>query len=90
MVPLPNHDTDFIQFTATSLMNQYIWGQDKALSAWVRGNRLDGFSQMIADLSPDDAPRLAIVDRLRKNAPKAFEKLQTFLTQIKDREEAHG
>lgn len=90
VVPLPNHDTDFIQFTATSLVNQYIWGQEEGLATWLRGNRLDGFSKMIADLSPDDAPRLEIVRQMRKAGPKAFEKLQTFLTQVKEREEAYG
>ncbi|MEL6978536.1 MAG: NAD(P)/FAD-dependent oxidoreductase [Pseudomonadota bacterium] len=90
LVPLPNHDTDFIRFTAAGMMNQYHWSQDAQLRAWLRGNRLDGFSAMIKSLAPDDHARRALIDRMRAAAPLAMGKLQEFLADIEAEGCAHG
>jgi len=82
VVPLPNHDTDYIRFTAAFMMNQYNWGQDKDLSKWLLGNRLDGFSDMVAGVSKEDTDKRAVLSRIRKNAPMAVMKLQQYLGEL--------
>lgn len=82
VVPLPNHDTDYLRFTAAFMMNQYNWGQDKELRAWLRGNRLDGFSKLVDGIGKDDHAKADIMKRLRENSVPAMGKLQHFLAQL--------
>jgi len=82
VVPLPNHDTDYIKFTAAFMMNQYNWSQDKAMRKWLLNNRLDGFSKMVAEVDAEDAEKIAILKRIRKSAPMAAMKLQQYLSQL--------
>ena len=82
VVPLPNHDTDYIRFTSAFMMNQYNWGLDEGISKWLLENRLDGFSKMVAGVSKDDTEKRAVLGRIRKNAPMAVMKLQQYLSQI--------
>jgi len=82
VVPLPNHDTDYIKFTSAFMMNQYNWGQDKELSKWLLGNRLDGFSDMVAGVDREDTEKIAVLKRIRKNAPMAVMKLHQYLAEL--------
>lgn len=82
VVPLPNHDTDFIRFTAAFMMNQYQWGQSEDMKEWLLHNRLDGFSKMVADVDRDDAEKMAILKRVRSNVMPAMGKLQQYLAQL--------
>lgn len=79
VVPLPNTELDYLRLTAAFMMNQYTWSQDKALRAWLLGNRLDGFSQMVANVRETDTEKLQILGRLRENSMPAMAKLQQFL-----------
>ncbi|MEM7288843.1 MAG: NAD(P)/FAD-dependent oxidoreductase, partial [Pseudomonadota bacterium] len=51
VVPLPNHDTDWIRMMIPFMMNQYNWSRDSELRAWLTNNRLDGFSSMVRGIS---------------------------------------
>lgn len=82
VVPLPNHDTDFIRFTAAFMMNQYNWSQDKDMRKWLFKNRLDGFSNMVASIDPEDAEQMAVMQRIKQSAPMAAMKLQQYLMQL--------
>ncbi len=82
VVPLPNHDTDWIKMLAVFMMNQYNWGQDKELRKWLYNNRLDGFSKMMKDAAKDDEEKQAIIKRLRSSAMPAMMKLQQFMTEL--------
>ena len=84
VVPLPNHDTDWIRGLAVQMVNQYTWGQDKPLRNWLKGNRLDGFSRMIANVSKDDEPKMAVLKRLRKSLMPAMMKVQQFMQELND------
>jgi hypothetical protein len=83
VVPLPNHDTDWIRMFSAFMMNQYNWSQDKALTQWLLNNRLDGFSKMMNSVQPEDDEKQTIIQRIRDSAFPAVEKLQHFMTQIK-------
>ncbi len=82
VVPLPNHDTDYLRFTAAFMMNQYNWGQDKEIRSWLLENRLDGFSKLAKSITKDDTEKMAIMERLRANSFPAMAKLQGFLAQL--------
>jgi hypothetical protein len=82
VVPLPNHDTDYLKYTSAFMMNQYNWGQNKEIRQWLRDNRLDGFSKMVSEVKPEDAEKVAILTRMRENAMPAMGKLQQFLAEI--------
>jgi len=82
VVPLPNHDTDWIKMLSVFMMNQYNWGQDKEMRKWLYNNRLDGFSQVVANVAKDDKEKRAILKRLRDNMMPAMMKVQQFLKEI--------
>lgn len=82
VVPLPNHNTDWIKMTIAFMMNQYNWSQDKELRNWLLNNRLDGFSKMVRSVSKEDSEKQAILARMRNNVMPAMMKLQQFLAEL--------
>ncbi len=82
VVPLPNHDTDWIRMFSAFMVNQYNWSQNEDLSAWLLGNRLDGFSAMMNSVKEDDEEKQAIIRRIRDNAFPAVARLQELIEQI--------
>ncbi len=81
-VPLPDDDTDFLRFTAASMINQQTWSKDPELRAWLLANRLDGFSQLVAAVREEETDKLAVLKRLRDNAMPAMSKLQQFIAEL--------
>ncbi|MCX8211071.1 MAG: hypothetical protein OTI34_08500 [Lewinella sp.] len=82
VVPIPNHDTDWIKMIAIFMVNQYNWNQEKGLKEWLINNRLDGFSALMKQVSKDDHEKQAIIQRLRDNALPAVAKLQEFMAEL--------
>ena len=82
VVPLPNHDTDYVRLTAAFMTNQFVWSQDEDLKAWLLGNRLDGFSKLVNSIDPNDTAKMAIMNKLRSNAMPAMGKLQQFIAAL--------
>lgn len=82
VVPLPNHDTDWIRMQNAFMMNQYNWSQEKDLRKWLRENRLDGYSQLTTGIGEDETEKLAIMGKLRDNAVPSVMKLQEYMAQI--------
>lgn len=76
VVPLPNQDTDWISMTEAQMVNQFIWSQDKPLRAWLRNNRLDGYSKLLVKVDKSDAKKMAILTKMRKYSLPAMLKLQ--------------
>ncbi len=79
VVPLPNADIDYMKLTSKFMVNQYNWGQDPEIRAWLLANRLDGFSQTVAAVSKDDDAKQAILKKLGDNAFPAVAKLEEFI-----------
>ena len=82
VVPLPNNAEDFVPMTLAAMMNQFNWSQDKPLRQWIRANRLDGFTKLTQNVSPDDTEKMAILMRMRDNAPKAVANLMKLAAMI--------
>ena len=66
------------------MMNQYQWSRDPELREWLANNRLDGFSGMVRDLDKNDAPKQAIMQRLRDASMPAMAKLHERMAEIGD------
>ncbi len=75
--PVSMGDTvgDYVSMILGNMANQQRQSHDSDLRAWLRKSRLDGFSGLMAAVDPDDAAKLAIVQRIRKAAPTAFANL---------------
>ena len=75
--PVSMGDTvaDYVPLILGNMANQQRQSQDSDLRAWLRASRLDGFSGLMAAVDPDDAAKLAIIQRLREAAPAAFANL---------------
>ncbi|MCI5045731.1 MAG: hypothetical protein MRY72_13630 [Aquisalinus sp.] len=82
VVPLPNHDTDWLKMQTLFMMNQYNWSRDPEIRAWLYDNRLDGFTQLVQDVKEDDTDKIAILKRLRENAMPAMAKLQQYVASL--------
>ncbi len=81
VVPLPNVDLDYLRFTSKFMVNQFNWGQDPEIRAWLLVNRLDGFSQTVANVANDDRPKRAVMKKLSDNAFPAVAKLEEYLAE---------
>jgi len=79
VVPLPDDLDSFIRMTAANMMNQALWGQNKPLRNWMREQRLDGFSKLVSDVSPEEKAKVEILTRMKTAAMPAMMKLQSFL-----------
>lgn len=82
VVPLPNRATDWIHMLATFMMNQYSWNQHKKIRKWLLQNRLDGFSQLLAEADREDPVQQEIIKRMRDNIMPAMMKLQQFMQEL--------
>ncbi|MEM9921644.1 MAG: NAD(P)/FAD-dependent oxidoreductase [Bacteroidota bacterium] len=82
VVPLPNHDTDWIRTVSVQLLNQYRWSQDRSIRHWLRDNRLDGFSKLLRSIDREDAPKQAILKRLRESIMPAAMNIQRLMEEI--------
>ena len=82
VVPLPNHDTDWIRMMIPFMMNQYQWSRDPELRGWLENNRLDGFSAMVRGIAEDDHEKTAIMKRLREASMPAMATLQKLVSEL--------
>ncbi len=82
VVPLPNHDTDWIRMMLAASVNQYHWSQDPAIGRWLVQSRLDAITKMLKSIAPHETEKQTIVARLHKAAPVAMTNLRRLADQI--------
>lgn len=82
VVPLPSKDTDWLHMLAGSMENQRNWKKDTELTQWLLDNRLDGFSNLIADIKPEDADLMELRKRIGKSVRPAVKKLKAFISKL--------
>jgi hypothetical protein len=82
VVPLPNHDTDWIKMLAGTMRNQQYWKNYPELTKWLYHNRLDGFSHLISNISKDDEELQAILERFHSSIKPAMIKLNKFVSEL--------
>ena len=71
-VPLPDDLKSYPRSTLVSMMNQFAWGQDKALRAWIHNSRLDGFGKVMASVDQQDLEKMAILEKFKTYAKAAI------------------
>jgi hypothetical protein len=82
LVPLPNHDTDWIFTTGAQMMNQFTWSQEPGLREWVANNRLDGFSSIISSVEKTDTDKQRILAKFKQFAAPAMNNIQRFIVEL--------
>ena len=82
LVPLPNHDTDWLRMLAAQMQNQFTWSQDKPLRKWLMENRLDGFGKIVRNVDKENSKHMAILQRLKNSALPAMMNLQKLIGEI--------
>jgi NAD(P)-binding Rossmann-like domain len=70
-VPLPDDIKQYPAANLTNMMNQMAWMQNDKVREWINASRLDGFGKAIAAVGPDDADKIALLNRFRENAMAA-------------------
>ncbi len=80
-VPFPRNLAGYARATLVSQMNQLQWNQHKALRDWMRTTRLDAFGALAAQIAKDDAPRMAVLGRLRDNTIRAMDNMARLAAQ---------
>ncbi|MCL4111917.1 UNVERIFIED_CONTAM: hypothetical protein GTU68_043027 [Idotea baltica] len=79
VVPHPNTDIDWLRVTLANGMNSARWRSDEDLSAWLRGARLDAFSELRGAVADGGGEAALLLDRMEASAIQAVVKLQEFL-----------
>ena len=82
VVPLPNHATDWIRIMVPFMMNQFNWSQEPDIRAWLRDNRLDGFSGMVRAVDKNDADKQALLGRMKAASMPAMANLHKLIAEI--------
>lgn len=88
VVPLPNHDTDWLIGTAAQMRNQVRWSKEPGLRDWLISNRLDGFTALVQPNEDTKPEHLAILGRMRAAAPKAGANIQKLMGELMARQVA--
>ena len=81
VIPLPDQPIDWLRMLVANMKNQAQWGKDKALRAWVTQSRLDGFSSLAKQVAPDDAEKIAVLQRFMQSAVPAMMNIAKLLPQ---------
>ncbi|MEO1310078.1 MAG: NAD(P)/FAD-dependent oxidoreductase [Pseudomonadota bacterium] len=74
--PLTDSIHDWPASMLVNMTNQYMWGRNPELRAWMRECRLDGFGGMASGVGEDDQEKQAILQRMKDAAFPAVENLQ--------------
>ena len=82
VVPLPNHDTDWIRLMIPFMMNQYQWSRDPELRNWLENSRLDGFSAMARNVDKNDDAKQAVLKKMRDYSMPAMANLHKLVAQL--------
>ena len=79
-VPFPNGPEEYPRMVMANMLNQFQWGQDKTLRAWIRNSRLDAFGKLMAGVDKQDAEKQEIIARLREQSAAAMANLPRLIT----------
>lgn len=84
VIPLPNHDTDWIKMMAVRLKNQYNWNNNNSIVNWLHNSRMEGgFAKIMATTSDGNEKRQTIIQSIKNNVKPAIMKLQQFMSELK-------
>ena len=79
VIPMPDLPFHWLTMLAVGMTNQRRWSKSPELRSWIAASRLDAFSAMASRVRPDEADKLALLQRFGKSAGPAAEKLPQLL-----------
>jgi len=82
LVPLPNHDTDWLVGMAAQMKNQYRWSQEPGLRDWLIKNRLDGFTALTVPNENTPPEQLKILAQMKAAVPAALEGIKRLMPEV--------
>jgi len=75
IVPLPNHDSDWLLGLAAQMRNQQRWSKEPGLRDWMKANRLDGFTALMSTDDNSTPEELQILARIKTAIPGVLENM---------------
>ncbi len=82
VVPLPNHDTDWLVGVVAQMQNSMRWSKEPNLREWLMSNRLDGFTKLVQPSSETTPEQMAILMRLKTAGPKAAANMPKLMGEV--------
>ncbi|MCH2191048.1 MAG: NAD(P)-binding protein [Gammaproteobacteria bacterium] len=79
LVPLPNHDVDWLIGMAAQMRNQQRWSQEPGLREWLIESRLDGFTALTIPNENTPAEHLKVLMGMKEAVPAAAEGLKRLM-----------
>ena len=81
-VPVPQLPIDWLRMWLASLTNGASWRQHPGLRAWLATCRLNNVAVLSKGVTPDDAPRMALLQQMGAKGGQAAAKLQMLLAAV--------
>ena len=81
VVPLPNHDVDWLVGAAAQMQNQYRWSQEPGIREWLIENRLDGFTALVQQTDEATPEQLALLGKMKALVPDVVANIPTLMAQ---------
>ena len=81
MVPLPNHDTDWIRGMAAVMRNTLVWTQYPQIQEFLKRDRLNAVGHLIDRVAEDDLEKREILGRMRAALPQAAAQIQVLMAE---------
>ena len=88
VVPLPNHDYDWLAANAGQMQNQFKWSQEPGLRDWLMANRLDGFTALTVPNEDTTPEELNLLGQLRAAVPAAASNMPRLMGEVMARRAA--
>lgn len=82
LVPLPNHDTDWLMGMAAQMKNQYRWSQEPGLREWLIENRLDGFTALTIPDETTTPEEMELLGKMKAAVPAAIEGVKRLMPEV--------
>jgi hypothetical protein len=71
----PTLATDWMRMLLVSMNNQHLWSKHPGLQQWLAGSRLNAMFNTVTRVRPDDAEKIALVQRYRQAVKPAMARL---------------
>ena len=81
VVPLPNHDVDWLVGAAAQMQNQYRWSQEPGIREWLIENRLDGFTALVQQTEDATPEQLALLGKMKALVPEVVANIPKLMAQ---------
>lgn len=88
VVPLPNHDTDWLIGAAAQMQNQFRWSQEPGLREWMVNNRLDGFTALVQPSEEATPEQMQLLGKMKETVPLAVANLPKLMGEVMQRQQA--